>query len=153
MEILVQDLKKSFEGQAVLNGVSLRAVPGKITFIIGGSGQGKSVFLKHLIGLLRSDSGSIRVDGQELTGLSEAKLLPIRRRIGMIFQGGALLASITVGENVALGLVENGLASRKDSRATRPAKNWPWWGSKKRSTGGPSGSRVACASASRSPGI
>ena len=116
MEILVQDLKKSFDGQRVLDGVSLRAAPGKITFIIGGSGQGKSVFLKHLIGLLRPDSGSIRVDGQELTGLSEAKLLPIRRRIGMIFQGGALLASITVGENVALGLVENGLASRKDSR-------------------------------------
>jgi phospholipid/cholesterol/gamma-HCH transport system ATP-binding protein len=107
MEIQVQDLHKSFDGNPVLRGVSLTIPAGRVTVIIGGSGTGKSVFLKHLIGLIRPDSGSIRIDGQEINRLRERELMPIRRRIGYIFQGGALLASMSVGENVALGLVEN----------------------------------------------
>lgn len=115
MEIIVQHLRKSFDGQTVLDGVSLTIPNGKITVIIGGSGEGKSVFLKHLIGLMRPDSGSIKIDGTEITRLRERDLLPIRRRIGLIFQQGALLASIRVGENVALGLVENQIARREEA--------------------------------------
>lgn len=118
MEITVQDLHKSFNDQAVLNGVSLSIPSGRITVIIGGSGEGKSVFLKHLIGLIRPDAGSIKVDGQEITKLHEREMMPLRRRIGYIFQQGALLASISVGENVALGLVENRMATREEAAAT-----------------------------------
>jgi phospholipid/cholesterol/gamma-HCH transport system ATP-binding protein len=117
MEIEVQDLHKSFDGQAVLAGLTLTIAPGKITLIIGGSGTGKSVFLKHLIGLMQPDAGTIRIDGREITALSERDLLPIRQRIGMLFQGGALLASIPLGENVMLGLLENGMASRDQAEA------------------------------------
>lgn len=116
MEIRVENLWKRFGRQEVLKGVSLDIRPGRITFLIGGSGTGKSVFLKHLIGLLQPDSGSIVVDGQEITELSEGAMMDVRRRFGMIFQNGALLASMTLCENVSLALVENGLAGRKEAR-------------------------------------
>jgi phospholipid/cholesterol/gamma-HCH transport system ATP-binding protein len=115
MEIVVTDLYKSFNGNAVLRGATLAIQPGSVTVIVGGSGIGKSVFLKHLIGLLKPDSGSIKIDGREITTLRERDLLPIRARFGMIFQGGALLASLSVGENVALGLVENRRATRAEA--------------------------------------
>jgi phospholipid/cholesterol/gamma-HCH transport system ATP-binding protein len=120
MEIQVTDLYKAFDGLVVFQGVSLRIEPGSVTVIMGGSGTGKSVFLKHLIGLLRPDSGSIKIDGLEITTLSEREMLPIRARFGMIFQGGALLASLPVGENVGLGLVENHRATR--AQAARQAR-------------------------------
>jgi phospholipid/cholesterol/gamma-HCH transport system ATP-binding protein len=122
LEIQVTDLKKSFGENQVLSGVSLQVAPGRIAVIIGGSGSGKSVFLKHLIGLLRPDSGSIRIDGREIVGLSERELLPIRQRFGMIFQGGALLASLSVLDNVALGLIENAVTSRKEAFEQARAK-------------------------------
>jgi phospholipid/cholesterol/gamma-HCH transport system ATP-binding protein len=122
MKIEVQDLHKAFDDQPVLRGVSLAIEPKRISVIIGGSGTGKSVFLKHLIGLEHPDRGSIKIDGQEITGLRERQLLEVRRRIGMIFQGGALLASLPLGENVALGLVENGMASRTQAAAVAREK-------------------------------
>lgn len=93
---------------------------GQVTAVLGGSGTGKSVFLKHLIGLLKPDQGQIEIDGENIVDLGERDLMPLRRRFGMIFQGGALLASLTVIENVAMALIENGLASR--SRAFEIAR-------------------------------
>ncbi len=91
----------------VLQGVDLEIRPREILVVIGRSGCGKSVLLKHIIGLIRPDEGHVWVDGQDISQLDEAELLPIRRRFGMVFQGGALLDSLTVAENVGLGLVEN----------------------------------------------
>jgi len=116
MDIKVRDLYKSFGSNDVLRGVSLDIAPGKITVVLGGSGTGKTVLLKHLVGILRPDSGSILVDGQDITGLKEQDLLPIRMRIGLIFQGGALLNSLNVYENVSLGLREHRMAPEKEIR-------------------------------------
>ncbi len=115
MEIKVNDLHKSFGPIKVLDGVTLTIPSGGITTIIGGSGTGKSVFLKHLIGLMVPDRGSIRIDDREIVGLKEHELLPIRRRFGMLFQGGALLASLSCGENAMLGVLELGLADREEA--------------------------------------
>jgi phospholipid/cholesterol/gamma-HCH transport system ATP-binding protein len=114
MEIKVQDLHKSFGSNRVLRGVSLDIPPGKITVVLGGSGTGKSVLLRHLVGILRPDSGRILVDGEDITTMSERDLLSVRMRIGLIFQGGALLNSLSVYENVALGLKEHRMASEKE---------------------------------------
>jgi phospholipid/cholesterol/gamma-HCH transport system ATP-binding protein len=110
MDIIVKNLVKSFKDNHVLRGLDLEIKQGRITVIIGGSGSGKSVLLKLLIGLMRPDAGSILVNGQDITKLSELALYPIRRQFGMIFQTGGLLNSLTVGENVALGLREHRLA-------------------------------------------
>ena len=104
--IRVEDLRKSFNGVPVLKGVDLEVPTGSITVIIGRSGGGKSVFLKHLIGLLRPDSGRVLVDDQEITGLSGMALDAIRRRYGVVFQGGALFDSMRCGDNVAFPLRE-----------------------------------------------
>ncbi len=105
--IEIVDLKKSFNGKKVLDGVNLKIERGKITVIIGRSGEGKSVLLKHIIGLLKPDSGSIYLDGIDITKLDEKELNRIRRRFGMLFQGSALFDSMTVEENVAFPLVEH----------------------------------------------
>jgi phospholipid/cholesterol/gamma-HCH transport system ATP-binding protein len=104
--IKVQGLRKAFHGQPVLNGVDLEVPTGSITIIIGRSGGGKSVFLKHLLGLLRPDSGRIEVDGVELTRLRGRALDDLRRRYGVVFQGGALFDSMTCRDNVAFPLRE-----------------------------------------------
>jgi phospholipid/cholesterol/gamma-HCH transport system ATP-binding protein len=104
--IRVQGLRKSFHGQPVLRGVDLEVPDGSITVIIGRSGGGKSVFLKHLIGLLRPDSGRIEVGGVELTGLSGRAFDEVRKRYGVVFQSGALFDSMTCRENVAFPLRE-----------------------------------------------
>jgi len=101
------DVHKAFNGQQVLRGVNLEAVGGKITVILGRSGEGKSVLLKHIIGLLRPDRGRVLVGGQDLTQLSEEGLFAVRRRFGYLFQHGALFDSLTVGENVAFPLTEH----------------------------------------------
>src|SRR5205823_14385793 len=88
--ILVEGLTKSFGRQPVLRGLDLEVPTGSITVIIGRSGGGKSVFLKHLIGLLRPDAGRVLVDGAQITGLRGRALDDIRRRYGVVFQGGAL---------------------------------------------------------------
>lgn len=109
MDITVTNLVKSFKDNHVLRGLNLAIRKGEITVIIGGSGSGKSVLLKLLIGLMSPDAGSILVNGQDITRLSEYALYPVRRQFGMIFQTGGLLNSLTVGENVALGLREHRL--------------------------------------------
>jgi phospholipid/cholesterol/gamma-HCH transport system ATP-binding protein len=104
--IKVTGLRKSFRGQAVLRGVDLEVPDGSITIIIGRSGEGKSVFLKHLLGLLHPDSGRIEIGGQDVTGLRGRALDEVRKRYGVVFQGGALFDSMTCRENVAFPLRE-----------------------------------------------
>lgn len=98
--IEVRQLEKRFGTNRVLDGVSFSIEPGEAVVILGRSGGGKSVLLKHLIGLIQPDSGEVLVDGQNLARLSERELLPIRRKFGMLFQGAALFDSITVADNV-----------------------------------------------------
>lgn len=105
--IKVANLKKSFTGQAVLRDISLNVAPGELIVILGESGSGKSVFLQHLIGLLKPDSGSIEIDGVDITTLSERKLLKLRKNIGYLFQEGALYDFMTVYENIAFPLHEH----------------------------------------------
>lgn len=105
--IEIRNLKKNFGKNQVLRGVSLEIEKGKTTVIIGASGCGKSVLLKHIIGLLKPDSGEVFIDGEEITKMSEKEVYRIRNKFGFLFQGAALFDSMTVGENVGLGLVEN----------------------------------------------
>jgi phospholipid/cholesterol/gamma-HCH transport system ATP-binding protein len=100
----VRHLRKSFDGRAVLEDVSFSVRRGTVCAVMGGSGSGKSTILRHLIGALKPDVGEIYIDGDEITHLSERQLERVRRKFGMLFQGGALLNSLTVGENVALPL-------------------------------------------------
>jgi len=102
--IEVRQLKRSYGTQLILNGVNLRIDTGESAVIIGRSGGGKSVLLKHLIGLLQPDSGEVLVDGENITRMNERQLLRVRRKFGMVFQGAALFDSMTVAENVAFGL-------------------------------------------------
>jgi phospholipid/cholesterol/gamma-HCH transport system ATP-binding protein len=104
--IKVSGLRKSFNGQPVLNGIDLEVPDGSITIIIGRSGGGKSVFLKHLLGLMRPDDGSIEVGGVDLTRLRGRALDEVRKRYGVVFQGGALFDSMTCRDNVAFPLRE-----------------------------------------------
>src|SRR5574337_2181708 len=100
------DLYKSFEQQQVLKGVNLTIPRGQVTAIIGRSGGGKSVLLKHLIGLMRPDSGQVLVDGTDLGPLRGKALDQVREKFGVLFQGGALFDSLTVFDNVAFPLRE-----------------------------------------------
>jgi phospholipid/cholesterol/gamma-HCH transport system ATP-binding protein len=102
--IEVRDLHKSFGSQQVLSGISFHIGTGEAAVIIGRSGCGKSVLLKHLIGLLRPDSGEVRIDGQEITRLGERDLLEVRRKFGMLFQSAALFDSLNVAENISFVL-------------------------------------------------
>ncbi len=104
--IEVVDLHNSFKGQEVLKGVNLKFEPGKITTIIGGSGAGKTVLLKHLNALLLPDRGTVLVDGVNITKLRQKALNRVRNRFGVLFQGAALLDSMTVYDNVAFPLRE-----------------------------------------------
>ena len=107
VKIEVVDLHKSFGGKHVLTGVNLEVRNGESMVVIGGSGVGKSVLIKCIIGLLRPDSGGIRVDGQEITSLNEKPLNEIRKKFGMLFQAGALFDSLPVWENVGFGLKQH----------------------------------------------
>jgi phospholipid/cholesterol/gamma-HCH transport system ATP-binding protein len=104
--IRVEELHKSFDGQRVLKGITLDVATGEIMIVIGRSGEGKSVFLRHLLGLLHPDSGRILVDGTDIARLRGRKLDRIRERYGVVFQGGALFDSMTVFDNVAFPLRE-----------------------------------------------
>ncbi|MBI2218195.1 MAG: ABC transporter ATP-binding protein [Candidatus Rokubacteria bacterium] len=104
--IEVKGLRKSFGRQQVLRGVDLRVPTGSITIIIGRSGGGKSVLLKHLIGLLRPDAGQVLVDGVDATAMRGKGLDDLRQRYGVVFQGGALFDSMTCAGNVAFPLRE-----------------------------------------------
>ena len=105
--IEVTDLVKEFGGRRVTNGVSFKVFRGETMIIMGGSGCGKSTLLRQVIGSIKPTSGSIKIFGQDITHLDEAELGQVRKRFGMLFQSGALLQSMTVGENVALPILEH----------------------------------------------
>ncbi len=111
--IEVRNLRQTLSGQEILKGVDLNVPKGQTLVLLGQSGGGKSVFLKHLIGLMRPLSGSIKIEGLEISRLSERELEPVRRKIGMLFQDGALFDSMTVFDNVAFPLRERGERSEK----------------------------------------
>jgi phospholipid/cholesterol/gamma-HCH transport system ATP-binding protein len=105
--IAIRELCKNFESHKVLNNINLNIEKGQTTVIIGRSGCGKSVLLKHIVGILKPDSGKIFVDGQDISSLNEKQMKALNLKIGMVFQGGALFDSMTVGENVGFGLIEH----------------------------------------------
>ncbi|MBU0505121.1 MAG: ABC transporter ATP-binding protein [bacterium] len=112
--IEIQKLHKSFGSQIVLNDLNLSIPKGKITVIIGRSGEGKSVFIKHLMGLIRPDSGKVIIDGTSLFDLNQYQLNDIRKRFGMLFQYAALFDSMTVYENIAFPIKEHTNKSLKE---------------------------------------
>jgi phospholipid/cholesterol/gamma-HCH transport system ATP-binding protein len=107
--IQIRDLRKRFGDRWISKGVNLSIPAGKMTCIIGRSGEGKSVLLKQIIGLVKPTSGSIKIDGVEITGLSDAQLQEVFRKCGYVFQFAALLDSLSVFENVGLTLLEHGM--------------------------------------------
>ena len=104
IKIRVANLHKSFKANHVLRGVHLEVEPGESMVVIGGSGSGKTVLIKCIIGLIRPDEGQIYVDGLEITSLNEQKMNEVRKKFGMLFQGGALFDSMRIWENVGFGL-------------------------------------------------
>lgn len=112
--IELQDLHKSFGAQKVLDGLSLTMNKGEITVIIGRSGEGKSVLLKHMIGLLKPDSGSVLVDKVKVEDLKEKESHEFRKKFGMLFQNAALFDSLNVFDNVAFPLVEHTKKSQEE---------------------------------------
>jgi phospholipid/cholesterol/gamma-HCH transport system ATP-binding protein len=108
---------KSFEGNRVLRGLDLVVQAGESLTIIGGSGSGKSVLLRLIIGLLKPEAGQIFLEGQDIVPLRERELLRIRRKVGMVFQGSALFDSLSVGENVAYALREHTDWGEREVRA------------------------------------
>ena len=102
--IRINNIHKSFLGNRVLRGVNLEIKEGETITIIGGSGCGKSVLLKHIVGLLKPEVGEIEVDGQEITRLGMDELAEVQKKFGMLFQGAALFDSLAVGENISFGL-------------------------------------------------
>jgi phospholipid/cholesterol/gamma-HCH transport system ATP-binding protein len=115
--IEVRDLHKTLGNQEVLRGVDLQVEKGKTIVVIGRSGSGKSVLLKHLIGLLKPTRGEVLVEGEPIAGLPERKLGEIRKKVGILFQSGALFDSMNVGENLAFPLHEAGLRDKKEIAA------------------------------------
>ena len=105
--IEVRNLQKSFGAQKILDGVSFRIETGESVVIIGRSGGGKSVLLKHIVGLLQPDSGEVLIDGENIEPMNERELLRVRSKFGMLFQGAALFDSMTVAENVAFAFRRN----------------------------------------------
>jgi phospholipid/cholesterol/gamma-HCH transport system ATP-binding protein len=116
--IRLVDVHKSFGKQKVLDGLSLTIEAGKTTVIIGRSGGGKSVLLKHIIGLIKPDCGQVLIDGVDIIGLSEKNLNEVRKKFGMLFQEAALFDSMTVGENVAFPLREQTKLKDEEIRRT-----------------------------------
>jgi len=109
--IEINNLHKRFNENSVLNGINLRIDTGETIVIVGRSGCGKSVLIKHIVGLLHPDSGYVKVENQVVSELDEEELYKLRRKFGFLFQGAALFDSMTVEENVALPLVESGTTS------------------------------------------
>ncbi len=112
--IRLERVSKAFGSLQVLRGVDLEVRRGRTTVVIGPSGCGKSVLLKHMVGLLRPDSGRVYVDGLEISALSERRLVSVRRRIGFLFQGGALFDSMTVAQNVRFPLDQHEVGTRQE---------------------------------------
>jgi len=112
--IEIKGLTKSFGGHKVLDKLNLIIEKGSTCVIIGRSGCGKSVLLKHIIGLLQPESGKVFIEGNDIDKLNDKEMDALRLRIGLVFQGGALFDSLTVGENVGFGLIEHTKISRKE---------------------------------------
>jgi phospholipid/cholesterol/gamma-HCH transport system ATP-binding protein len=115
-KIRLRGLAKRFGDKIVLDGVDLDIMPGTSMVVIGGSGSGKSVLLKCILGLLEPDAGTIEIDGQDLLGMSRAERDAVHRRIGMLFQNGALFDSLPVWENVTFGLLSQNRLTRRAAR-------------------------------------
>lgn len=114
--IKLEEVYKSFGDNQVLRGANLHVKRGESMVVIGGSGTGKSVILKHVIGLLSPDQGKVFIDGQELGSLKEKDLNQTRQKFGMLFQGAALFDSLSVWENVGFGLLEHTGLSKEEIR-------------------------------------
>lgn len=115
-------VKKSFGNNRVLRGIDLQIPKGKSLVVIGGSGTGKSVMLKCVLGLIHPDEGSILVDGQETVGVDAKERDKLMRKFGMLFQGGALFDSLSVWENIAFGLIQGRGIDRKSAKETAMEK-------------------------------
>ncbi|GHF28842.1 ABC transporter ATP-binding protein [Kordiimonas sediminis] len=115
-KIALSGVHKSFGPKHILQGLDLTIAKGSSLVVIGGSGTGKSVMLKCILGLLRPDSGSIKVDGQEVTTASRSERKKILEKFGMLFQGAALFDSLPVWENVAFGLIQGKGLNKKDAK-------------------------------------
>ena len=120
-------LVKEFNGRRVLDGMDLTVERGETLVVIGRSGCGKSVFLKHVIGLVRADTGQMCIDGADISKLSGKEMDTLRLRFGMLFQGAALFDSMTVGENVGFNLIERTKMSGREI-AARVAESLEWVG-------------------------
>jgi phospholipid/cholesterol/gamma-HCH transport system ATP-binding protein len=112
--IEIKELSKTFNTHKVLDGLNFRIEKGTTCVIIGRSGCGKSVLLKHIIGIMKPDAGQVFVNDKEVARLNDKELNSLRMKIGMVFQGGALFDSMPVGENVGFGLIEHQHLSRKE---------------------------------------
>jgi phospholipid/cholesterol/gamma-HCH transport system ATP-binding protein len=115
--IEIVNLHKSFDSNYVLRGVDLAIEKGESMVVIGGSGSGKSVLLKHIIGILKPEDGKVLINGVDLTTLSEHDLYDVRRKFGMLFQMSALFDSLSVWENVAFGILRNKQVPDKEAKA------------------------------------
>lgn len=116
-KIELTDVRKQFNGKVVLDGLSLTVGKGESVVVIGGSGTGKSVMLKCVLGIIKPDSGSIKVDGEETVGMSEKDRERVLRKFGMLFQGAALFDSLRVWENIAFGLIQGRNMNPKEARS------------------------------------
>ena len=116
-KIRIRGLHKRFGAKRVLDGIDLDVPRGTSMVVIGGSGSGKSVLLKCVLGLIEPDDGIIEIDGQDILKLPRDEAEKVRSRIGMLFQAGALFDSLPVWENVAFGLLATHKATRADARA------------------------------------
>lgn len=116
----INNLHKKIGKQEILKGIDLKIYEGETLVLLGSSGGGKSVLLRHIIGLMEPDVGSIKIEGNEITTLSEYKMQSIRKKIGILFQHGALFDGMTVEENVAFPLVESGI---KDNQKIKDLVN------------------------------
>ena len=116
-KLRIRGLKKAFGSKVVLDGVNLDVMPGTSMVVIGGSGTGKSVLLKSILGLVEPDAGSIEIDGRDVLRMSHRQRRAVNHHIGMLFQGGALFDSLPVWENVAFGLLAQQAMPRAAARA------------------------------------
>jgi len=128
--IEIRDLAKRLGGKRVLDGVDLDVQKGETLVVLGPSGTGKSVLLKHIIGLMQPDRGSIKIDGEEIVGVRASEMDRVRGRFGMLFQSAALFDSMTVGENVALPMLEHDRTMPAEERERRVRERLEWVGLK-----------------------